>query len=69
MLLEDYQKKVKCPIHECLIGKYDSRIGITNTTFYCPKCKRSTRLLYVLKKKEKSVKILTNKNVCDIMQA
>ncbi|MBS1362738.1 MAG: hypothetical protein HPY96_00680 [Bacilli bacterium] len=61
MLLEDYQKKVKCPIHECLIGKYDSRIGITNTTFYCPKCKKEYTFTIRAQKKEKSVKILTNK--------
>lgn len=36
----DYQRKVKCPVHGCLIGKYDGRIGIVNTTFFCPKCKK-----------------------------
>lgn len=40
MVLENYQNKVKCPIHGSLIGKYDIRIGIINTTFYCPKCKK-----------------------------
>lgn len=33
-----YQKDVRCPIHNCLIGKYDARCGCINTTFYCPKC-------------------------------
>ena len=32
------QREVRCPIHNCLIGKYDVRIGCINTTFYCPKC-------------------------------
>lgn len=32
------QREVRCPIHSCLIGKYDIRVGCINTTFYCPKC-------------------------------
>lgn len=33
-----YQREVRCPIHNCLIGKYDSRVGVINTTYFCPKC-------------------------------
>jgi len=32
------QKDIRCPIHNCLIGKYDARVGICNATFYCHKC-------------------------------
>lgn len=34
-----YQKELYCPVHNCLIGKYDMRTGLINTTFHCPKCK------------------------------
>lgn len=54
MVLENYQNKVKCPRHGCLIGKYDSRIGIVNTTFYCQKCKKEyTFTIRAQKNKEK----------------
>lgn len=33
-----YQRDIRCPIHNCLIGKYDIRVGCINTTFYCQKC-------------------------------
>ncbi|MBQ7977430.1 MAG: hypothetical protein IJ301_02395 [Clostridia bacterium] len=33
-----YQKEVRCPIHNCLIGKYDVRAGVINATYFCPKC-------------------------------
>lgn len=33
-----HQQDLRCPIHNCLIGKYDARIGCINTTFYCQKC-------------------------------
>lgn len=33
------QSKVRCPVHGSVIGKYDIRVGLTNATFYCPKCK------------------------------
>ncbi len=32
-------REVRCPIHNKLIGKYDARIGIINTTYYCPQCR------------------------------
>lgn len=32
------QKDIRCPIHNCLIGRYDARTGICNATFYCSKC-------------------------------
>lgn len=35
-----YDRAVRCPIHKKMIGKYDGRIGIINTTYYCPHCKR-----------------------------
>lgn len=35
-----YQKEIRCPVHNKLIGKYDSRIGVINVTYYCSKCKR-----------------------------
>lgn len=33
------QRNVCCPIHKRLIGKYDCRVGIINTTYYCPTCR------------------------------
>lgn len=33
-----YQREVRCPVHNCLIGKYDERVGVINTTYFCPKC-------------------------------
>lgn len=35
-----YDRAVRCPIHKKMIGKYDGRVGIINTTYYCSKCKR-----------------------------
>lgn len=35
-----YKKPVRCPVHNKLIGKYDARFGIINTTYYCPHCKK-----------------------------
>jgi phage FluMu protein Com len=35
-----YRREIRCPIHNKLIGKYDARDGLINTTFYCPLCKR-----------------------------
>lgn len=35
-----YKRLVKCPVHNKLIGKYDARFGIINTTYYCPHCKK-----------------------------
>ena len=32
-----YQHDVRCPIHNCLIGKFDIRSGCINTTYFCPK--------------------------------
>lgn len=31
-------REIRCPIHNRLIGKYDARHGVTNVTFFCPKC-------------------------------
>lgn len=36
---ERYRREVRCPVHGCLIGRYDARTGLINTTFYCQKCK------------------------------
>ena len=36
--LSAYQREVRCPVHNCLIGKYDLRVGCINTTYFCPKC-------------------------------
>ncbi len=33
-----YRREIRCPVHNKLIGKYDARYGITNVTYYCPKC-------------------------------
>ena len=33
-----WQREIRCPIHKCLLGKYDCRIGVINTTYYCHKC-------------------------------
>ena len=33
-------RTVRCPVHNKLIGKFDARFGIINTTFYCPHCKK-----------------------------
>ncbi len=34
----DYSREIRCPIHNRLIGRYDARHGVTNVTFFCPKC-------------------------------
>ena len=33
-----YQNDIRCPVHNCLIGKYDQRSGVINVTYFCPKC-------------------------------
>jgi hypothetical protein len=33
-----YGREIRCPIHKRLIGRYDARHGVTNTTFFCPQC-------------------------------
>lgn len=35
-----FKRPVRCPVHNKLIGKYDARFGIINTTYYCPHCKK-----------------------------
>lgn len=35
-----FVRTVRCPVHNKLIGKFDARFGIINTTFYCPHCKK-----------------------------
>lgn len=35
-----YQREVRCPIHNKLLGKYDARVGLINATYYCPLCRR-----------------------------
>lgn len=37
--ISQHMKELRCPIHNCLIGKYDERVGCVNQTCYCPKCK------------------------------
>lgn len=38
--LSAYQREVRCPIHNRLLGKYDCRNGVINVTYFCPLCKR-----------------------------
>lgn len=38
--LSTYQREIRCPFHHKLLGKYDSRLGVVNVTYYCPLCKR-----------------------------
>lgn len=35
-----YQREVRCPIHNKLLGKYDARVGVINATYFCPICRR-----------------------------
>lgn len=35
-----YIREVRCPVHRCVIGRYDMRNGLTDAVFRCPKCKR-----------------------------
>ncbi len=35
-----YTREIRCPIHNRLIGRYDARHGVRNTTFFCPQCKK-----------------------------
>ncbi len=37
---KQYQREVRCPIHNKLLGKYDARHGIINVTYYCAQCRR-----------------------------
>lgn len=34
------QRDIRCPVHNCLLGRYDARKGVAGVTFYCRKCKR-----------------------------
>lgn len=34
-----FERQIRCPIHKKLIGKYDARFGLINSTHYCPHCK------------------------------
>lgn len=45
-----FLRDVRCPIHNCLIGKYDARDGLINATFYCQKCRRE--YTFTIKKEE-----------------
>jgi hypothetical protein len=33
-----YQRELRCPVHKCLLGRYDSRFGAVNLELFCPKC-------------------------------
>ena len=35
-----YQREIRCPVHNRLLGRYDARNGVTNVTYYCPICKQ-----------------------------
>ncbi len=35
-----YQREIRCPVHNKLLGRYDGRVGVINVTYYCPLCKR-----------------------------
>ena len=37
---KQYQREVRCPIHNKLLGKYDARVGVINVTYFCPLCRR-----------------------------
>lgn len=37
---KQYQREVRCPIHNKLLGKYDARAGVINVTYFCPLCRR-----------------------------
>lgn len=45
-----FMRDIRCPIHNCLLGKYDARDGLINTTFYCQKCRRE--YIFTIKKEE-----------------
>lgn len=32
----EYQREIRCPVHNRLLGRYDARNGVTNVTYYCP---------------------------------
>lgn len=49
------QKSVKCPVHQSIIGKYDSEYGLINVTFYCPKCKKEYVITIAPEKNKKSI--------------
>lgn len=36
----EYQREIRCPVHNRLLGRYDARNGVTNVTYYCPLCRR-----------------------------
>lgn len=35
-----YQREIRCPVHNKLLGQYDGRVGVINVTYFCPLCKR-----------------------------
>lgn len=35
-----YQREIRCPVHNRLLGRYDGRVGVINVTYFCPLCKR-----------------------------
>lgn len=53
-----YQREVRCPVHNCLIGKYDLRVGCINTTYFCPKC--GIEYTFTIKGKKKLKNFITN---------
>lgn len=51
----EMQKVVKCPVHQNIIGKYDSEYGLKNVIFYCPKCKKEYTITIAPEKNKKSI--------------
>ncbi|MBD5086688.1 MAG: hypothetical protein HDT32_04990 [Clostridiales bacterium] len=35
-----YQREIRCPRHNKLLGRYDGRCGVINATYFCPQCKQ-----------------------------
>lgn len=48
---KQYQREVRCPIHNKLLGRYDARVGLINVTYYCPQCRQE--YTFTIKREEK----------------
>lgn len=48
-----YQREVRCPIHNKLLGKYDARVGVINVTYFCPQCR--IEYTFTIKRDEKQI--------------
>ena len=35
-----YQREIRCPVHNKLLGRYDGHVGVINVTYFFPLCKR-----------------------------